>query len=92
MKKREMIGFKTTTEIKKGLEAIAEKEDRSLSYIINRIVSEHLEGENSMTDIKAFAEKILDNICKLEEQSDMSKQEMIRNIKATIAEEANLIE
>lgn len=41
-KKSEMIGFKTTPEVKAALEKIAEKEDRSVSYIINRILSEYL--------------------------------------------------
>lgn len=45
-KKSEMIGFKTTPEIRKELEKIAELEDRSLSYIINRILSEYLEKAN----------------------------------------------
>lgn len=42
-KKTEMIGFKTTPAIKKALEDIKEKEDRSISYIINRILTEHLQ-------------------------------------------------
>ena len=41
-KKSEMIGFKTTPEVKTALERIAEEEDRSVSYIINRILQEHL--------------------------------------------------
>lgn len=47
-KKTEMIGFKTTPEIKKRLEEIKDEEDRSISYIINRILTEYLqikEGE-----------------------------------------------
>lgn len=40
-KKTEMIGFKTTPEIKEALLAIAEREDRSVSYIINRILQQH---------------------------------------------------
>lgn len=49
-KKSEMIGFKTTPEIKKELERIAESEDRTISYIINRILQNHLfdkEKENA---------------------------------------------
>lgn len=42
-KKTEMIGFKTTPEVKAALAAIAEREDRSISYIINRILQQHLE-------------------------------------------------
>ncbi len=42
-KKSEMIGFKTTPEIKKALAEIAEKEDRTISYIINRILQEYME-------------------------------------------------
>lgn len=44
IKKSEMIGFKTTPKTKAALEAIAEREDRSLSYIINRILNEYLES------------------------------------------------
>ena len=42
-KKTEMVGFKTTPEVKAALTAIAEREDRSISYIINRILLQHLE-------------------------------------------------
>lgn len=41
-KKTEMIGFKTTPEVKEALASIAEREDRSVSYIINRILLQHL--------------------------------------------------
>ena len=41
-KKSAMIGFKTTPEIKEKLEAIAEQEDRTVSYIINKILEKHL--------------------------------------------------
>lgn len=44
-KKSEMIGFKTTPEIKQALEKIAEAEDRTVSYIINRILEEYLKIE-----------------------------------------------
>ena len=37
-----MIGFKTTPEIRQALENKAAEEDRSISYIINRILSEAL--------------------------------------------------
>ena len=46
-KKSEMIGFKTTPEVKAALEKIAELEDRSISYIINRILCEHLFKEGT---------------------------------------------
>lgn len=42
MKKTETIAFKTTIEIRKALEKIAEEEDRSLSYIINKILEKEL--------------------------------------------------
>lgn len=42
-KKTKMIGFMTTPEVKAALSEIAEKEDRSLSYIINRILQQYLE-------------------------------------------------
>ena len=41
-KKSEMIGFKTTPEVKAALQEIADREDRSISYIINKILMEHL--------------------------------------------------
>ena len=41
-KKSEMIGFKTTPEIKAALEEIAEREDRTLSYVINKILENYL--------------------------------------------------
>lgn len=47
-KKSEMIGFKTTPEIRKALEEIAESEDRSISYIINRILLDYLEKGGEM--------------------------------------------
>lgn len=47
-KKTEMIGFKTTTEIKAALTAMAQKEDRSLSYIINRILQEYFSDSGEM--------------------------------------------
>jgi len=42
-KKTEMIGFKTTPEVKAALTSIAEREDRSISYVINRILQQHLD-------------------------------------------------
>ena len=47
-KKSEMIGFKTTPEIRKALEEIAESEDRSISYIINRMLLEKLAEEGKL--------------------------------------------
>lgn len=47
-KKSEMIGFKTTPEIRKALEEIAETEDRSISYIINRILQQYLENSGKL--------------------------------------------
>ena len=41
-KKSQMIGFKTTPEIKRALVSIAQKEDRSIGYIINRILTQYL--------------------------------------------------
>ena len=42
-KKTEMVGFKTTPEVKEALLNIAKLEDRSVSYIINRILLKHLQ-------------------------------------------------
>ena len=41
-KKSKMMGFMTTPEVKAALADIAEREDRSISYIINRILQQHL--------------------------------------------------
>lgn len=41
-KKTEMIGFKTTPDVKLKIEEIAEKEDRTVSYIINKILTEYI--------------------------------------------------
>ena len=41
-KKSQMVGFMTTPEVKDALVGIAKEEDRSLSYIIDRILREHL--------------------------------------------------
>ena len=41
-KKTEMVGFKTTAQVKSALLEMARKEDRSISYIINRILLQHL--------------------------------------------------
>ena len=53
-KKSEMIGFKTTPEIKAALEEIAEREDRTISYIINKILERSLnkdaEGNKNATN------------------------------------------
>lgn len=40
--KKVMIGFKTDPEIKEKLEAMAYAEDRSVSYIVNRIIAKEL--------------------------------------------------
>ena len=42
-KKSEVIGFKTTPQIRAALEEFAKKEDRSMSYIINRALIEYLQ-------------------------------------------------
>ncbi len=51
-KKTEMIGFKTTPEVKAALTNIAEQEDRSISYIINRILQQHLNLPAEQTQTK----------------------------------------
>ena len=63
-KRKVMIGFKTDVEIKEKLEHIALIEDRSVSYIVNRIISEALKDEEFDENDKALA--ILDYIGNLE--------------------------
>ena len=53
--KKVMIGFKCDVEIKEKLEHIAMIEDRSVSYIVNRIVTEALEEESFDENDKALA-------------------------------------
>lgn len=47
--KNVMIGFKTDMETKERLEEMANREDRSISYIVNRLIKEALAAE-SMTE------------------------------------------
>ena len=45
-KKSEMIGVKITPTIKKELTKIAEKEDRSISYIVNKLIEEYIKNKS----------------------------------------------
>jgi len=45
-KKTETVGFKTTPTIKEALEHLAEREERTTSFIINRIIENHLKKEH----------------------------------------------
>ena len=49
-KRSKMVGFMTTPEVKAALAAIAEREDRSISYVINRILIQHLELPDESKD------------------------------------------
>ena len=51
-KKSVMIGFKTTPEVKEALEKIAEAENRTLSNVINYILTEHLEREGEKMPVQ----------------------------------------
>ena len=44
-KKSEMIGVKITPSIKAKLAEIADREDRSISYIVNKLIEEYLKKE-----------------------------------------------
>lgn len=44
-KKNDFITARLTSELKKKIEAQAENEDRSTSYIINKILEEHFKNE-----------------------------------------------
>lgn len=65
--KKVMIGFKCDQEIKDKLEHIALAEDRSISYIVNRIITEALAGEDFDENDKAAV--LLDYIKKMEFKS-----------------------
>lgn len=51
-KKSVMIGFKTTPEVKEALEKIAEFENRTLSNVINYILTEYLEREGERMPVQ----------------------------------------
>ncbi len=51
-KKSEMIGFKTTPEIKEALEEMARKDDRTVSYIVNKILKEYIERSTKNGETK----------------------------------------
>ena len=51
-KKSVMIGFKTTPEVKEALEKIAKAENRTLSNVINYILTEYLEREGEKMPIQ----------------------------------------
>ena len=53
MKKTESITFRCSIELKELLEEIARKEDRSLSYIINKVIKESLLKNNQEGDTAA---------------------------------------
>lgn len=61
-KKSEMIGFKTTPEIKAALEQIAEIEDRTISYIINRILEDYLKQPGRKEVITINFDKSMEKI------------------------------
>lgn len=42
-KQSEFIGFRTTKEYRIELEKIGEKEDRTISYIINKAIEKYIE-------------------------------------------------
>ena len=42
-KRSEFIGLRVTTDIKQKLEKIAEKEDRSIAYVVNLIIVQYFE-------------------------------------------------
>ena len=46
-KKSEMNGVKITPTIRKEIQKIAEAEDRSISYIVNRILEEYIKEKTA---------------------------------------------
>lgn len=48
MKKSEYITFRTTIEIKEHLEKIATEEDRTISYVVNRILLNAINNKTEM--------------------------------------------
>ena len=44
--KSEMIGVKITPSLKAKLAEIAEIEDRSISYIVNKLIEDYIKKEN----------------------------------------------
>ena len=62
-----MIGFKTDVEIKERIEEIANREDRSISYIVNRLIMRALKEE--MEEESPKAQAVMDYIESLEYSS-----------------------
>lgn len=61
--KNVMIGFKTDIETKERLDEMANREDRSISYIVNRIVKEALAAEAQTEGERALkAVEYIDNL------------------------------
>lgn len=66
-KKNQMIGFKTDAKTKERLSEIAEYEDRSISYVINKFVKEGIERyDKKKSNENEDALKGLDYLDKLE--------------------------
>jgi hypothetical protein len=45
MPPKPLIGVRVRPEVKTALEKIAKKDDRSLAYVINKIIDEHLRAK-----------------------------------------------
>lgn len=56
--KKVMIGFKTDPEIKEKLEAMAYAEDRSVSYIVNRIIAKEIQEIQSPEQVLEYIDSL----------------------------------
>ena len=56
--KKVMIGFKTDPEVKERLESIAYEEDRSVSYVVNRILTKELTESQKALQVLDYIESM----------------------------------
>lgn len=71
-----MIGFKTDIEIRQKLEEIAAREDRSISYIVNKIISDALK---EMEDPAKVGQKALEELEYINSLSFVSYTDFVRH-------------
>ena len=78
-KKSEMMGFKAAPETRKELEKRAKEQDRSMSYIINKIIEYHFWADNNIEEHGEYNTSIEELIKKIDEtEGYISISEFIR--------------
>lgn len=75
MKKTAYITIRTSEKVKTILEEKATAEDRTLSYIINKILTEHIEREEDMEKYEALYQNLIGMIYAAEELDHIINEE-----------------